>query len=156
MVLVEVTRKADDPVPNGVALSLADVRALFEGPLLLRAQRVAKLNNIQRTNIFGVPRAVGTHYDYAVKLRQIGLAIPAPEAGCGGCEELDGACDGCAQRLAVELLVEEPFALLMAASKHKTPLAQVEAAELARVDLRRKRKKQRRLLKAAIAGAERT
>lgn len=150
--LVQVDERAprrEAPVP-GISLSIAEVQALFTGPLLLRAQRVASLTTVQCLTIFGAPRGDGSHYSYAIKLQKIGAAIRAPAAagtldgGCGTCAELVSACEGCARRIVHEALLDEPFVHLEAAARHKKPLDQFDAAEHARIRCRRKRAERRR------------
>jgi hypothetical protein len=124
-----------------VNMTLVDARALFAGPTLARAQRVAALPPARFAAIFGQARR-SRHYQLGWRLRRIGKAIPGPGAsgGCGQCVEIEGACSlACARRLVTEALRDEPFAVLHAAARHAEPAEQIRAAIHARMHQRSKR-----------------
>jgi hypothetical protein len=116
---------------DGINLSSDAILGLFDGPPLRRAQRVAALSSIRFLLIFGRPRQPGGHYKTGHRLRRIGRAIPEA-VGCGHCEQIQGACAGCARRIVSEVLEDEPVRFLYVAAKHTDPARQLEAVIAAR------------------------
>jgi hypothetical protein len=136
-------RYGDIPPIN---LSMAEIRACYEGPHLPRCQRVAELTSWRFTILWGRPR-VSEHYDHGRLMRWIGRAIPAPASmQCGQCTELAHACADCGRRLVSDALKNSSFRILRVAAVHAEPLAQLRAAraayalEIAQPSLRQRRR----------------
>ena len=126
---VEATDAAGDeregarPASGTVNLSAAEVAALFEGPALVRATRIAKLTATRFELIFGRARD-GARYVNAATLRRIGRAITDP--------------------LVVEALRNDPIRYLRAVARERDPEAQLLAAVQCRIDEKRKQAKRKR------------
>ena len=120
-------------VPS-VVEPIAKVRACYEGPLLRRAHAVAALGAGTFLALFGQARK-DPRYTHGRNLKRIGETIRRPSEGCGKCRDIAHACGlGCAQRIVYECLELAGFNVLVAASKHIEPAAQLEAATMAQMD----------------------
>lgn len=134
-VVTEPTRA----ISGVVNLTIAQVRSLFDGYSLARAHAlVTHTTKIQRRIIFGTWGRGRTRAWLCYQLGRIGTAMPPSAGGCGKCEEVEGACTGCARRIVNETLAEEPLRFLYAASRHRDPLKQLEAVSMARATERKR------------------